>query len=76
MGFKVRVMVLSVATVLIAGSVVMRLWLAATNSYKGPESIPIRIGSSVALAVGVILSIVILVWPMPTKPSDKKEDAR
>lgn len=72
MGFKSRLVMLSVATVLIAGSVVVRLWLAATNSYSTSGSVPIRVASSVSLAVGVILSIVMLVWPMPTQPKDKK----
>ena len=67
---------LSVATILIAGSVVARLWLAATNSYKVPAGMPFRVASSVSLALGVILSIVILVWPMPTKQKDKTEDTR
>ncbi len=76
MGFKSRLVMLSVATVLIAGSVVVRLWLAATSSYSTPGSIPIRVASSVSLAVGVILSIVMLVWPMPTQPKDKKESPK
>lgn len=58
---------LLVAAALIAGAVVVRVWLAATGGYSGvPLSVPLRVASAVALFTGLLLAALAVAWPMRT----------
>jgi hypothetical protein len=64
-GLKGRITMLLVAAALIAGAVVVRVWLAATGGYRdGTLSMPLRVGSAVALFSGFLLAALAVAWPM------------
>ncbi len=66
---------LLVATALVGGAVVVRVWLAATGGYgEAALSVPLRIASAIALFAGLMLAALAVAWPMrkpgsPAKPS-------
>ena len=63
--FKGRVTMLLVAAALIAGAVVARVWLAATGGYRESSlSVPLRVGSAVALFSGFLLAALAVAWPI------------
>ncbi|MEE9199615.1 MAG: hypothetical protein V3U26_07465 [Dehalococcoidia bacterium] len=62
---KGRIAVLLVGGALIAVAVLLRVWLAATGGYtEGSLSVFFRIGSAVALIVGLLLAGASVAWPM------------
>lgn len=56
---------LLVAAALIAGAVVVRVWLAATGGYReGSVAVPLRVVSAVALFGGFLMAGLAVAWPM------------
>lgn len=73
-----RVATLLVAAALIAGAVLVRVWLAATGGYShGFLAVPLRVASAVALFGGFLLAGLVVAWPMrrsigPRRPHDSE----
>lgn len=69
-----RVMVLAVAGLLVAGAVMVRVWLAATGGYsQGGLAVPLRVVSAVALVGGFVLAGAAVAWPVrkPLGPTER-----
>lgn len=62
---RARLVLLLLAALLVAGAVVVRVWLAASGGYsQGGLALPLRVGSGVALVVGLLLAGAVVAWPM------------
>ncbi|MBI4328802.1 MAG: hypothetical protein HY685_02930 [Chloroflexi bacterium] len=78
-GVKGRITWLLVAAALVGGAVVVRVWLAATGGYSGsPFAVPLRLGSAVALFLGLALAGLVVAWPMkgPGRPEDRENQSK
>lgn len=72
---KVRFILLLLAALLVAGAVVVRVWLAASGGYsQGGPALPLRVGSAVALVGGLLLVGAMVAWPMqrPGGPTGRR----
>ncbi len=62
---NVRIALLLIAALLVAGAVVVRVWLAATGGYsEGDLALPLRVVSAVALVSGFLLAGAVVAWPV------------
>lgn len=76
-GIKERVAGLLVAAALVGGAVVIRVWLAATGGYSGGGfAVPLRLGSAIALFLGLVLAGLVVAWPMTSSRSPRPLDGQ
>lgn len=69
-----RVILLLIAALLIAGAVVVRVWLAAIGSYSdGSLALPLRVASAAALFGGFLLAGLAVAWPMRRQAGNANE---